>query len=84
MVDLQWMETLCRDDHGDDLRIDALARIDNAIESAILIVPWLIWFHERRREVAEIQVWLAGMEQEIILNLLDVLWFVLKADESRK
>ena len=42
---------------------------DDAVEWADLIVPWLIWLLERLGEFVEGQVWLVGMEQEIILYL---------------
>ena len=76
MVYLKGIERVRRNNHGDNVRIDAPVMKDDAVEWAGLIVPWLIWLHERFREFVEVQVWVVGMEQEIILNLSYVLTLV--------
>ena len=58
---------------------------DDAVESVYLIVPLLQLLHERWEDFVEGQVWLIGMEQEILLNFWDVLTLIVwKADESRQ
>ena len=85
MVYLEGIETVRRNHHGDEVRIDGLPMKDNAIEWADLIFPWLIWLLERLKELVEGEVWFLALKQAIILNLWNVLTVVVgKAHESRK
>ena len=85
MVSLERIDTDWRNVHGDHVPVDAPAMKDDALEWGNLIVPWFSRINERCWEFVEGQVWVVGMEKEIILKLWYFLTLVVwKADESRK